>query len=63
MAVPDRTRGWFDLAHIDPAYAAAAWSVTDLRDRGFRRPVLVTRDEVALVPDNPRIGEFSLRHS
>lgn len=63
VAVPDRTRGWFDLAHIDPAYAAAAWSVTDLRDRGFRRPVLVTRDEVALVPDNPRIGEFSLRHS
>ena len=61
VAVPDRTRGWFDLARIDPAYTGAAWSVTGPRDRGFRRPVLVTRDEVATAPENPRIDEFALR--
>ncbi len=38
VAVPDRTRGWFDLARIDPAYVGAAWAATDPADRGLRRP-------------------------
>lgn len=48
MAVPMRTRGWFDLARIDPAFVQAAWSATDVLERGLPRPVLVTKDEVAL---------------
>ncbi len=50
VAVPDRTRGWFDLARVDPAFVVAAWAVTDPADRGLRRPVLVTREEVAPAP-------------
>ena len=57
VAIPDRTRGWFDLARIDPAYVGAAWMATDAADRGFRRPVLVTLDEVALAPSSPRLVE------
>ena len=57
IAVPDRTRGWFDLTRIDPAYVGAAWMATDAADRGFRRPVLVTRSEVALAPTSPRLVE------
>ena len=52
VAVPMRSRGWYDLAHVDPAYVAAAWSLTDPWDRGLDRPVLVTADEVVL----PRAG-------
>jgi hypothetical protein len=48
VAVPTRRRGWFDLAQIDPAYTAAAWSIADEPDRGLPTPVLVTRDEVVL---------------
>ncbi|WP_432543526.1 hypothetical protein [Kineococcus sp. SYSU DK002] len=55
VAVPDRTRGWFDLARVDPAYVGAAWVASDPADRGFRRPVLVTREEVALVPTSPSL--------
>jgi hypothetical protein len=51
MAVPMRSRGWYDLARIDPAFVAAAWSATDEWDRGLRRPLLVTADEVALGPE------------
>ncbi|NYD24532.1 hypothetical protein [Kineococcus aurantiacus] len=57
VAVPDRTRGWFDLTRIDPAYVGAAWVATDPAERGLRRPVLVTREEVALAPTNPRLVE------
>ncbi len=46
VAVPMRTRGWFDLARIDPAFVSAAAAATDEVDRGFWRPLLVTRDEV-----------------
>ena len=63
VAVPDRTRGWFDLARIDPAYTGAVWAVTDLRDRGLRRPVLVTRDEVARAPERPDLDRTVLRNS
>ena len=48
VAVPTRRLGWFDLARIDPAYTAAAWSIADETDRGLPTPVLVTRDEVVL---------------
>ncbi len=48
VAVPMRTRGWFDLRHIDPAYVSAAWSATEDLERGLPRPLLVTRDEVVL---------------
>ncbi|MEW1960468.1 hypothetical protein [Kineococcus sp. NPDC059986] len=57
VAVPDRSRGWFDLARIDPAYVGAAWAATDRADRGLRRPVFVTREEVALAPTSPRLVE------
>ncbi|PRY18337.1 hypothetical protein CLV37_101582 [Kineococcus rhizosphaerae] len=57
VAVPDRTRGWFDLARIDPAYVGAAWMASNPAERGFRRPVLVTREEVALAPTSPRLVE------
>jgi len=62
VAVPVRTRGWFDLARIDPAFVGAAWSATDPEDRGFPRALLVTRDEVALAPLSPHLGETALRN-
>lgn len=46
VAVPVRTRGWFDLARSDPAYVGAAWSASEPAERAFPRPVLVTADEV-----------------
>jgi hypothetical protein len=48
-AVPVRTRGWLDLGRLDPAFAVSAAQLTDPDERGFSRPVLVTRDEVAVV--------------
>ena len=50
-AVPMRRRGWLDLGRVDPAFAVAAASATDEVDRGFTRPVLITRDEVALAAE------------
>lgn len=49
--VPMRRRGWTRLALIDPAFGAAAAAATTIEDRGFPRPLLVTADELALVPD------------
>jgi hypothetical protein len=46
VAVPMRSRGWFDLARIDPAFVSAAAAATDEVDRAFWSPLLVTRDEV-----------------
>lgn len=48
LAVPMRTRGWYDLARIDPAFVGAAWSATPEPDRAFSRPLLVTAEEVSL---------------
>jgi diadenosine tetraphosphatase ApaH/serine/threonine PP2A family protein phosphatase len=48
VAVPMRTRGWLDLNRIDPAFSAAAARLTDVSERGFDRPLLVTREEVVL---------------
>jgi hypothetical protein len=61
MAVPMRTRGWFDLARIDPAFAAAAAAATELEDRGFERPLLVTADEVVQAQPGGRPAEIELR--
>lgn len=48
VAVPMRSRGWYDLARIDPAFVGAAWSATPEPERGFSRALLVTADEVSL---------------
>jgi hypothetical protein len=48
VAAPMRSRGWYDLARVDPTFVAAAWAATDESERGVRRPLLVTADEVAL---------------
>jgi len=50
LAVPTRSRGWYDLARIDPVFVAAAWTATEPDQRGLPRPVLVTAEEVALAP-------------
>jgi hypothetical protein len=49
VAVPMRRRGWFDLARIDPPFVLAAAHATSPEERGLDRPLLVTRDEVAVV--------------
>jgi hypothetical protein len=52
VAVPMRTRGWLDLNRIDPAFSAAAARLTPMEERGFDRPLLVTREEVVIArPD------------
>ena len=48
--VPMRTRGWTDLTLVDPAFAPAAAAATGPAERGFARPLLVTADEVQMVP-------------
>jgi hypothetical protein len=58
-AVPSRTRGWLDLGRLDPAFAVTAASLTAPGERGFDRPVLVTREEVALA----RVGGDAIRQS
>ncbi|WP_369052336.1 hypothetical protein [Kineococcus terrestris] len=61
VAVPARSRGWFDLARIDPAFVAAAWSATDPLERGAARPLLVSRHEVAHAPRTVRLAEVVLQ--
>ena len=58
--VPMRRRGWTRLALIDPAFGPAAAAATQAVDRGFARPLLVTADELALVPEGGR-SEIVLR--
>ena len=58
--VPMRRRGWTRLALIDPAFGPAAAAATQSVDRGFARPLLVTADELALVPEGGR-SEIVLR--
>ncbi|MGN6610250.1 MAG: hypothetical protein ACTHLJ_00600 [Angustibacter sp.] len=48
IAAPMRSRGWFDLARIDPAFVGAAAAATTPELRGVVRPLLVTTDEVGL---------------
>jgi hypothetical protein len=61
IAVPMRSRGWLDLRGIDPAFSLAAAALTDPADRGFNRPLLLTADEVALVPEGGRPAQVVLR--
>jgi hypothetical protein len=61
IAVPMRTRGWLDLARIDPAFAAAAAAATELDERGFDRPLLVTTEEIVQAPAGGRPAEIVLR--
>ncbi len=61
VAVPMRTRGWVDLARIDPAFVLAAVTATQETERGFPRPLLVTADELTLAPEGGRPAEIVLR--
>lgn len=60
-AVPMRRRGWLELSRIDPAFTAAAAAATAVQDRGFSRPLLLTRDEVTLAPEGGEPAEIVLR--
>lgn len=59
--VPMRRRGWTRLALIDPAFGPAAAAATSAEERGFRRPLLMTADELTLAPDGGRPEEVVLR--
>jgi hypothetical protein len=59
-AIPMRTRGWLDLGRIDPAFALAAAAATDPAERGFERPVMLTRDEVVLARAGTGTVSFGL---
>lgn len=52
--VPMRRRGWTRLSRIDPAFGPAAAAATSAVDRGFDRPLLVTADELTVVPAGGR---------
>lgn len=58
--VPMRRRGWTRLALIDPAFGPAAAAATDPADRGFLRPLLITADEVTVVPAGGRAAVAAL---
>jgi hypothetical protein len=59
--VPMRTRGWLDPTRIDPAFSQAAAVLTSPDERGFPRPVLLTVDEVTVVPAGGNPAEIVLR--
>ncbi|MGH8869128.1 MAG: hypothetical protein ACRDYU_14195 [Actinomycetes bacterium] len=59
--VPMRQRGWLDPRRVDPAFAGAAAAAVDSPERGFVRPVLVTRDEVVLARAGGSPVEILLR--
>ncbi len=61
VVVPMRRRGWTKLALIDPAFGPAAAAATAAADRGFPRPLLVTPEELAAVPEGGRPQEVVLR--
>jgi len=58
--VPVRSRGWTELALIDPAFGPAAAAATEVTARGFTRPLLVTAEELALATAG-RPAEIVLR--
>lgn len=60
VAVPMRTRGWLDLSRVDPAFSAAAARLTAPEERGFSRPLMVTREEVALAPEGGEVVRSAL---
>ena len=49
--VPMRRLGWTQLRLIDPAFGPAAAAASLAEDRGFVRPLLLTADELTLVPE------------
>ncbi|MCU1673117.1 MAG: hypothetical protein JWN77_1230 [Frankiales bacterium] len=59
--VPMRRRGWTKLTMIDPAFGPAAAAATSDADRGFRRPLLLTADELTLVAEGGRPENIVLR--
>jgi hypothetical protein len=61
VVAPMRRRGWTRLGAIDPAFAPAAAAATSAAERGFVRPLLLTADEVSLVPEGGRPHEVVLR--
>lgn len=60
-AVPMRRRGWIRLSLIDPAFAPAAAAASAAADRGFARPLLMTADELTVVPEGGRPTQIVLR--
>ena len=59
--VPMRRLGWTRLALIDPAFGPAAAAASHDEDRGFSRPLLITADELALVPEGGSPERIVLR--
>ena len=60
LAAPMRNRGWLDLNRVDPAFSAAAARLTPPEERGFSRPLLITRDEVALAPEGGDVVRLAI---
>lgn len=54
VVVPMRRRGWTRIGLVDPAFGPAAAAATATEERGFPRPLLVTADEVSMVPQGGR---------
>jgi hypothetical protein len=61
VVVPMRRRGWTRIALVDPAFGPAAAAATDAAERGFPRPLLLTADELTVVPEGGRPQDVSLR--
>ena len=61
--VPMLRRGWTRLAQIDPAFGPAAAAATPAEQRGFVRPLLLTADELTIVPEGGRPEQIVLRDS
>ena len=59
--VPMRARGWTQLGLIDPAFGPAAAAATAEAERGFERPLLITADELTIVPAGGRPEAIVLR--
>jgi hypothetical protein len=61
VVAPMLRRGWTEMALVDPAFTPAAFAATDPPERGFARPLLVTRDEVVLASPGGRPDDLALR--
>jgi hypothetical protein len=61
VAAPMRSRGWLDLSRVDPAFSAAAARLTAPEERGFPRPLLVTREEVVMAAEDGDVVGSVLR--
>lgn len=59
--VPMRRLGWTRLSLIDPAFGPAAAAASLAEDRGFGRPLLLTADELTLVPEGGSPERIVLR--